>query len=136
MKIASTSIIKIRKGIGNGTRIHVSDMSKDTVTTNDLNDHFGQFGNITEIYIPPSQRSKRKVNKYAFLNFDEAKAAEAAVNAPIHTVNGRNLTASFAQPIDPEKSAQRERKRMKKLKKEEKWRIKLAERKEKGKRGE
>lgn len=79
-------------------RIHVGNVTA-RISRKDLEEYFGQFGPITDVFIPKETASRKNPN-FAFLTFDDENDARALVeSSQPHLVHGDTLNVMFASPI-------------------------------------
>jgi len=87
-------------------RVHVGNVTS-RITKKDLETYFGQFGHITDIFLP-KETSTRQSPMYAFLTFeDEDEARSLVESTQSHTIHGDTLNVAYASPIqksEPRKS--------------------------------
>lgn len=76
-------------------QLFVGNMSFNTEES-DLEQHFGQFGKITEIKIPKDRESGRK-RGFAFITFDSQSSAEAALSMNGKELDGREIRVNIAE---------------------------------------
>ena len=62
----------------------------------DLQSHFEQFGNISDIKIPTDRDSGRK-RGFAFITFDSADSAKEALSMDGKEIDGRAIRVNEAQ---------------------------------------
>ncbi|GFE55912.1 RNA recognition domain containing protein [Babesia ovis] len=71
-------------------RIFVSKLSYEA-TTDDLENYFCQFGNITDVHIP-RQPGNPSLNKgYGFVSFDDENSVMEVLETTSHVINGREV---------------------------------------------
>jgi len=79
-------------------RIHVGNVTS-RITRKDLEEYFGQYGPITDVFMP-KETEARKNPMYAFLTFDNEEDARSLVeSSKPHLVKGDTLNVAFASPI-------------------------------------
>ena len=71
-------------------KIFVSRLS-ETITADDLKEHFEKFGPVTDVYIPKPFRS------FAFVTFQESKIAQSLFGKD-HLIKGVSVHIGSAQP--------------------------------------
>lgn len=79
-------------------RIHVGNVTK-RITRKDLEEYFGNFGPITDVFMP-KETEARKTPMFAFVTFDDENDARSLVeSSKPHMVKGDTLNVAFASPI-------------------------------------
>jgi RNA recognition motif-containing protein len=78
-------------------KMYVGNLSFDT-TKEELEDLFGQHGQVTDVHIP-TDRDTGRVRGFAFVTLDSTQAMNSAIDA-IHGTDfgGRTLKVNEAQP--------------------------------------
>ena len=71
-------------------KIFVARLS-ETITADDLKEHFEKFGPVTDVYIPKPFRS------FAFVTFQESKIAQSLFGKD-HLIKGVSVHIGSAQP--------------------------------------
>ena len=67
----------------------------EAITKEDIFAYFANFGVVTDVFIPSPFRG------IAFVTFAEGSAAQAALEAPNHLLNGTQINVSTPQPRKP-----------------------------------
>jgi cold-inducible RNA-binding protein len=84
-------------------KIYVGNISFET-REDDLQQHFEQFGTVSQIRIPTDMNSGRS-RGFAFITFDSSQAAQSATSLHGQTFAGRKLRVNIAE--DKEKVSRR-----------------------------
>ena len=70
---------------GRGPRVYIDGVS-DSVTEEQVREHFGKWGSIPNVYFPCATGQKRP--NYCFVTFDNRLSAEHACNESARSLNG------------------------------------------------
>jgi len=89
VKVPESQELKNAK-VNASCKIFVARLS-ETITTEDLKEHFEKFGSVTDVYIPKPFRS------FAFVTFQEAKVAQSLFGKD-HVIKGVSVHIGSAQP--------------------------------------
>lgn len=78
-------------------KMYVGNLSFQS-TKEDIEEHFGQYGQVTDVHIP-TDRDTGRVRGFAFVTMDSTEAMNAAIEALNGTdFDGRTLKVNEAQP--------------------------------------
>lgn len=79
------------------SKLYIGNLSFNT-TEDGLRDAFGQFGNITDVYVAMDRETGRP-RGFAFITFSSGDEASAAISAMDgKDLDGRNLKVNEAKP--------------------------------------
>lgn len=83
-------------GGGKEYRIFVGSITS-AVNDSDIQLHFSQFGDVTDVYRPGKQKASRDGAEFGFVIFENQQAMAKALAQPSHVVNGVELMVTRAR---------------------------------------